>query len=119
MSDNYSVSVVAAALTSTTTDWSETVTADTTHTEEFRGQINLLAGASDTSLTLTGLTAPKIVVVEGATGVSFKIGSGGTDSIPCDPVAVFGNEDDGHSVTELLFSNSDSSAHTVKIYSFQ
>lgn len=115
MSDNYSVSVVSALKTSTSTDRTDTTTADDTCTETFWAEVSLEAGAADTVLKLNLLTDPKILVVCGGTGVSFKLDSTGTDSIAADPVAVIGDEDAGLGIDEILLSNSDSQAHTVTV----
>ena len=55
-------------------------------------------------------------VVAGPIGVSFKLGSGGTDSIQAHPFAVVSEEDLGRALTEILVSNSQPSEATVDIY---
>ena len=119
MSDNYSVSVVTAAKTSTTTDRTNTTTADDDSTEEVWMQVSLEAAASDTVLKLNLLTDPKILVVIGAKGVSFKLDSTGTDAIAANPIAVLGDEDEGLGIDEILLSNSDSQAHEVTVIAFE
>lgn len=119
MSDNYAVQVVAAVKTGTTTDRTKTETADESCTETFWAEVQLEAGAADVDLKLNLLTDPKILVVMGGKGVSFKLDSTGTDAIGADPVAVAGNEDAGLGIDEILLSNSDSVAHMVTIIAFE
>lgn len=116
MSDSYSVAVTAALLTGTATDRSESETADESCSETFWAEVSLEAGAADTALKLNLLTDPKILVVFGAKGVSFKLDSTGTDAIYANPIAIVGDEDDGLDIDEILLSNGDSQAHDVTVF---
>lgn len=118
-SDNYAVTVVAAIKTSTTTDRTTTATADDTCTETFWAEVRLEAGAADTALKLNLLTDPKMLVVIGAKGVSFKLDSTGTDDINADPVAVVGCEDAGLGIDEILLSNADAVEHEVTVIAME
>jgi len=118
-SDSYSVQVVTSLLTGTSTDRTNTTTADDMCDETFWAEVSLPAAASDTVLKLNLLTDPKVLVVLGAKGVSFKLDSTGTDAIHADPVAVVGDEDDGLGIDEVLLSNSDSQAHDVIIIAME
>lgn len=120
MSDNYTVQLVTTALTGTSTDRTDTTTADDTHDESFWAEVSLPAAATDTVLLLNLLADPKILVVLGGTGVSFKLGhTGGTDAIAADPIAVVGDEDAGLGITGIQLSNSDTQAHDVTIVAFE
>ena len=119
MSDNYSVQVVTALKTGTTTDRTKTQTADDTCEETFWAEVKLPAAASDTELKLNLLTDPKILVVCGSQGVSFKLDSTGTDAISADPVAVVGAENDGLAIDEILLSNGHSVEATVTVMAFE
>jgi hypothetical protein len=116
MSTSYSVQVVASLLTGSTTDWTKTTAVTGSHTVEFISVISLANGAADTSLTLGSLTDPKVLVVIGATGITFKLGAAGTDSIGADQVAAICDEGTGLGITEILLSNSDSVTHAVTVY---
>ena len=119
MSDTYSAVVTPSALTGSTTDWTETITATGGLTEVFRADILVADGAADTSVVLAGLTDPKVLVVIGDVGISFKLDAGGTDAIGADPVAVVSDEGSGLAISEILMSNGDSVAHTVTIVAFE
>jgi hypothetical protein len=92
----------------TITDESERFTSDT---------VKLQAGASDISLTLSLLTDPTMIYVEGASGVSFKL-AGGTDVIPCNPCALI-CDGDGFSNASLLLSNSSGVEVDVKVVAIE
>lgn len=116
MSTSYEVQVIASLLTGTAADWTKTTTVTGSHTEEFITIINLPPAAADTSLALGGLTAPKVLVVVGGTGVTFKLGAAGTDDIGADGVAAVCDEGSGLGITEILLSNGDSQAHACTVY---
>lgn len=90
-------------------------TMSTTPGETFATEVKVPAGASDTSLKLGLLTDPVVLVVYGATGVSFKLDSTGTDPIKANPFAVVSDED-GLSIDEILLSNSAAQEQTVYVY---
>ncbi|HID63651.1 MAG TPA: hypothetical protein EYP49_13080 [Anaerolineae bacterium] len=115
MSDNYEIQVKSSLLTGTSTDRTRTDTADASCTETFWAEVSVAAEASDVTLKLNLLTDPKILVVIGAKGISFKLDSTGTDAIRANPVAVVGDEDEGLGIDEILLSNSDTQAHTVTV----
>ena len=119
MADNYTVQVVTTLLTGTTTDRTKTDTADDSLSESFWAEVRLPAGASDTTLKLNLLTDPKVLVIYGGTGCSFKLDSTGTDAIAADPVAVVGNEDAGLGIDEILLSNSDEEEHTLTVIAME
>ncbi len=119
MSDNYSVQVVAAVKTGTTTDRTKTETADDSCSETFWAEVKLPAAAADTELKLNLLTDPKILVVFASEGVSFKLDSTGTDPIHADPVAVIGAENDGLGIDEILLSNGAAAEATVTVIAFE
>jgi hypothetical protein len=104
--DNYSIASTLQFLTGTTSDRSETVTADDTCTQSYWVEVVIAAGAADTSVALGGMTDPKILVVYGGNGVTFKLGAAGTDSVGADPIAVVGNENNGLNIAAILVSNS-------------
>jgi hypothetical protein len=118
-SDGYSAAITLQALEASVSQRSETVTADDSCDEEFWATVTLPAAASDTVLKLNLLTDPKILIVVGATGVSFKLDSTGTDAIAADPYAVVANEDAGLGIDEILLSNSDASEHTVTVVAWE
>lgn len=97
-----------------TFDSVEEVDESGTVTEKFDHTLQLANGASDVSLTLGAMTDPIFIFVLGATGVSFKLASGGTDAIGANPFGAV-CDDDGLGVTEILLSNSDSVEHTVRV----
>lgn len=105
-SDNYSVATVLQFLTGSTSDRSETVTADDSCTQSFWLEVSITAGASDTNVALGGMTDPKILAVYGGNGIVFKLGAAGTDDVGADPIAVVGNENDGLGIAAILVSNS-------------
>lgn len=86
-----------------------------TVTEQFEHTMTLVAGASDENVDLGGITDPQYIIVFGATGVSFKLDSTGTDSLEANPFAAVSDED-GLGVDEILLSNSDGVDHDVVIY---
>ena len=90
-------------------------TMSTTPGETFAAEVKVPAGASDTVLKLGLLTDPIALIVYGATGVSFKLDSTGTDAIKANPFAVVADED-GLSIDEILLSNSAAQEQTVYIY---
>lgn len=114
-SDNYSVAATLQLLTGSTSDRSESVTADDTCTQSIWFEVSVAAAASDTNIKLAGLTDPKILVVYGGNGISFKLDSTGTDAISADPIAIVGNENNGLGIDEILISNS-GATQTVGIY---
>lgn len=85
-----------------------------TEVEYFKNTITLPGSASDTSLTLGTLTDPTVIAVFGATGISFKLGSGGTDSIKANPFAAIADAD-GIGESVILLSNGDASEQTVTV----
>ena len=119
MSDNYSVQVVTAVKTGTTTDRTKTQTADDTCSETFWAEVKLPGAASDTTLTLNLLTDPKVLVVIGAAGVTFKLDGTGIDAIGADPVAVVSNEGDGLGIDEILLSNGGVAEASVTVIAFE
>lgn len=119
MADNYEVEVVMSLLTGTTTDRTKTVTGDDTCTETFWAEVSLPPAAVDTALLLNLLTDPKILVVAGGTGISFKLNAAGTDAIGADPIAIVANEDAGLNINQILLSNSDTQAHTVTVVAME
>jgi hypothetical protein len=120
MSDTYSLDVVIAALTGSTQDWSETIESDISSLGEiFSAQVKLPASTSDETLKLNLLTDPKLLIVAGGDGCSFKLDSTGTDAIKCNPVAVVSDEDEGIDIDEILLSNGDTEEQTVNIYAFE
>jgi len=116
MSDNYSVGVTAALLTGTATDRTKTETGDDSCSETFWAEVTLAAAAADEALLLNLLTDPKILVVMGAEGITFKLDSTGTDAIGADPVAVVANENGGLDIDQILLSNGDTQSHTVTVF---
>lgn len=118
-SDNYAVTVTAAVKTSTTTDRTASQVADDTCSETFWAEVSLEAAASDVVLKLNLLTDPKMLVVIGAEGISFKLDSTGTDAIAANPVAVIGDEDAGLGIDEILLSNGDTQSHTVVVIAME
>jgi len=119
MSDNYSIQVVTAVKTGTTTDRTKTETADDSCSETFWAEVKLPGSAADTVLKLNLLTDPKALVVIGTTGISFKLDSTGTDAIYADPVAVICNEGDGLGIDEILLSNGQAGEATVTVIAFE
>ena len=117
--DNYSVALTVQALEGTTSERSESATADASCNETFWAEVNVPAAASDTTLKLNLLTDPLVIVVIGGTGISFKLDSTGTDAISADPIAVVGNEGSGLDIDEILLSNSDTEEHTVIVIAFE
>jgi hypothetical protein len=115
LSDNYTVQLVTKLLTGTSVDITDDTTADDTCTETFWAQVQLEAAASDVVLKLNLLTDPKVLIVIGGEGVSFKLDSTGTDAIGADPIAVVSNENDGLSIDEVLLSNTDTQARAVTV----
>ena len=91
-----------------------TVTSVPSTTRKVSLIIQSTAGASDTSVSLAGLTTPEILIVKGAKGISFKLGSGGTDPINANPIAIVSCEA-GWACTSIKLSNSDSENHQVEI----
>ena len=115
MSDNFTVQVVTKLLTGTTVNRTSDETMDDACVETFWAQVALQAGASDVVLKLNLLTDPKVLVVIGGEGISFKLDSTGTDALGADPLAVVANENDGLGIDELLLSNSDTQSHAVTV----
>ena len=120
MSDSYKVETVVSLLTGTATDRTKTITADDTCTEDFWATVQLEAAAADVVLLLNLETDPKILVVAGGKGVTFKLGNaGGTDSIGADPLAVVGDENGGLGITGIQLSNSDTVSHSVTVVAME
>ena len=82
--------------------------------EKFRMEVRLPGNASDTSLTLGTITDPLYIAVIGAEGVSFKLGSGGTDSIGAYPLG-FVSDLKGLDESVVLLSNSKPTEQTVTV----
>lgn len=82
-------------------------------TEDIRLKISVAAATSDVSVPLTGITAPKAVIVWGALGITVKINAEATGH-PADPLFAE-SQTDGHTITALSVSNSDTEAHDVII----
>jgi hypothetical protein len=80
--------------------------------EKFQMTILLAGNASDTSITLGSITNAKYIVVIGARGISFKLGSGGSDDIGADPFGVVSDEY-GLGENIVLLSNSRPSEQSV------
>jgi hypothetical protein len=93
-----------ATFAETITDESERFESDT---------VKLSAGSSDTSLTLSLLTDPVLIYVEGGPGVSFKL-AGGTDAIHANPCALI-TDAEGFSNASILLSNSSGVEVDVKV----
>lgn len=94
----------------------KTETQSVTPGEVFNQTLKLAAAASDTSLTLGTLTDPKFIAVYGGEGISFKLGSGGTDAITADPMAIICADNDGIGESIILLSNSSASEVVVYVY---
>jgi len=76
-------------------------------------QIRLAAGAVDVACPFTGLTAPKILIVKGAKGVTFKVGS---ETVVRNAYPLYCEVKlDGLSAATILLSNADSVEHEVLI----
>lgn len=84
--------------------------------ETFSAEVKIAGLATDISLTLGLLTAPKYLIVVGPIGASFKLAAAGTDSIVCNPVAIASEADLGDALTEILISNSQAQEATVTVY---
>ena len=97
-----------ATFAETIADGSERFSSDT---------IKLEAGASDTALTLSLLTIPTLIYVQGASGVSFKLTSG-TDVIPCNPCALI-TDFNGFANASILLSNSGGVEVDVKVVAIE
>jgi hypothetical protein len=117
-SDNYSVQAVLSFLTGTATDRTETVTADDTCTQTIWFEVTVAESASDTNVKLGGLDDPKILIVYGGAGISFKLDSTGTDAIGAEPIAIVANETLGLGIDEILISNT-GSEQVVGIFAAQ
>ena len=116
MADSYDLAATLTTLVGTATENTKSLDADASATEHFWMELSVANGASDSSVTLGGLTDPKILVVMSAsTGVSFKLGAAGTDAVTADPFAVVGAETDGLGISSILVSNS-GSTQIVFIY---
>ena len=115
MSDTLTLTVTSALKTGSTADLTDMSATDITCTEVFRAQINVPAGAADTSLKLNLLTDPLALIVIGGKGVSFKLDAGGTDGIAADPVAVISDDADGLAIDEILLSNDDAAEHSITV----
>jgi len=85
----------------------------TGQSEKHLFEIKLAAGVSDTSLTLGTITHPKLIYVQGGSGISLKL-VGGTDVIPANPSALITNLD-GFANASILLSNSSGVELTVYI----
>ncbi|NIV37476.1 MAG: hypothetical protein GWN58_51075, partial [Anaerolineae bacterium] len=55
------------------------------------------------------------LIVIGATGITFKLDSTGTDAINADPIAIVSDDEDGLGIDEILISNGDTAEHTVTV----
>jgi len=97
-----------ATFAETITDESERFSSDT---------VKLEAGASDVTLTLSLLTNPTLLYVQGASGVSFKL-TGGTDVIPANPCALI-TDADGFANASILLSNSSGVEVDVKVVAIE
>ena len=115
----FSASLVTSILDGSATVRTDTTAGTGTIVEEFWVKTTIAAGASDVNLKLNFLTDPDILIVLGATGISIKLDSTGTDSIGADPMAVISDADAGLGIDEILISNSDSVEHSVTIISFE
>jgi len=92
-------------------------TATGTVGEKFNHTMKLAGLAADISLTLGALTVPKyIIVVGGASGVSFKLGGAGTDVINAYPYAAICSDTAGFACTAILLSNSGAQEVDVTVY---
>jgi len=76
-------------------------------------------GLSAVEVSLGGLTAPKMVLVLGARGISMKT-AGGVDSYDADPLAVFANST-GLVInpSPLTIENSDTVPHTITVVAIE
>ena len=93
-----------ATFAETIADESERFSSDT---------VKMAAGESDISVTLSRLTDPVLIYVQGASGISFKL-TGGTDVIPANPCALI-TDADGFGNASILLSNSSGVEVDVKI----
>lgn len=69
---------------------------------------------SAVSVPLTGLTAPKILVVKGGTGVTVLINDEAEEH-DADPLYVRTNKTSGMTITTLTITNNDSVPHTITV----
>ena len=91
-----------------------TVNETPTYTESVPLTITLAAAASVT-VPLTGLTAPKLLVVKGGKGIAVKINSeAGTHD--ADPLFVTTNKSAGLTISALVIANTDTVAHTIVVF---
>ena len=105
MATNYSMRLICQLMDGALINTTVKKVADSTYTQHFDMDITVAAAASDVSLTLGGLTAPKVLIVIGGDDVKFKLNAGGTDEIDADPFAIICDETDGIGVTAILLSN--------------
>jgi len=115
MSDTLTLTVTSALKTGSTTERTESSATDITITETFWAEVAVPAAAVDTALLLNLLTDPKAIIVIGATGISFKLDSTGTDAIAADPIAIVSDDDAGLGIDQILLSNGDTQEHTVTV----
>ena len=120
MSDNFTLQVVTTLLTGTAADRTSSETMASACTKACWAQVQLDTAASDVVLLLDLETDPKVLIVVGEAGVSFKLGNtGGTDAIGADPVAVVSNEGDGLGITGIQLSNSSAVTTAVTVMAFE
>jgi len=119
MATNYSIKTLIQIMDGALVNKTVSKVADSTYTQSFIMELTVAAAASDTSITLGGLTAPKVLIVLGADDISFKMDAGGTDIIDADPMAVICDETDGIGVSALLMSNGGATDRVVTIIALQ
>ena len=89
------------------------VTEQLTLNEAVPFQIRLAAGATDIAVPFTGLSAPKLLIVKGGKGVTFKVGA---ETVVRNAYSLYAEiKVDGMSASTVLLSNADSIEHEVMV----
>jgi hypothetical protein len=69
---------------------------------------------SSISVPLTGLTAPKMLVVKGGKGITVTVNDE-EEAHAADPLFVMTNKTNGMTITTLTITNNDTAPHTVTV----
>jgi hypothetical protein len=103
------VNVVATILSFTDSDSQPLVV-----TEKVDFEISIPPSTTDMEVSLTGIAAPKVLLVKGARGISVRLAALGTP-IPCNKYFLMTNVDVPSALASILISNGDTQAHTITV----
>ena len=90
--------------------------------EDFWQRFEIAAASGGTAATrdiqMDVLDNPRMIIIEGAEGITVTLGSTGTDEISCDPLFITTDETDGTGIDQITLCNHGSREQKVTVIAF-